>query len=79
MDTLKKYFPYSFKEKDGVGALIVNIIVYLVVGAIAGALIGILKGIPVIGWIIGIVGAVVDIYVTAGIVISILHYCKVLK
>jgi len=79
MDTLKKLFPYSFKEKNGLGALIVNIIVYLVIGIVAGALIGLLSGIPIVGWIISIVGGLVDLYVFAGIVVSILDYCKVLK
>ena len=31
MDTLKKIFPYSFKEKQTVGALIVNIIIQVLV------------------------------------------------
>lgn len=79
MDTLKKLFPFSFKEKKDVAALIINIIIYVVAGAIAGALIAILAKIPIVGIIIGILGGLVDIYVTAGIVLSILHYTKVLK
>ena len=79
MDTLKKLFPYSFKNKKDIAALVINVLVYLVVGAIAGALIALLSGIPIVGWIIGIVGTIVDIYVFAGVVISILDYFKVLK
>ena len=74
MDTLKKIFPLSFKEKKDVAALIINILIQLVVGIIAGALIAILAKIPIIGIIIGIVGALVDVYVVAGIVLAILHY-----
>lgn len=79
METLKKVFPFSFKEKKGLGALIVNILIYIVVGAIAGAVIGILRGIPVVGLLVGIVCTLIDIYVVAGIIISILDYLKVLK
>ena len=79
MDTLKKIFPFSFKEKKDVEALIVNIIIQVVVGIIAGALIAILAKIPIVGIIIGIVGTLVDVYITAGFVLAILHYTKVLK
>ena len=79
MDMLKKYFPYSFTEKKVVAALIINIIAYVVVGAVIGAVIGFLSGIPLVGWIIGILGTLVEIYVAAGIIISVLDYLKILK
>ena len=79
MDMLKKYFPYSFTEKKDVAALIINIIAYVVVGAVIGAVIGFLSGIPLVGWIIGILGTLVEIYVAAGIIISVLDYLKILK
>ena len=78
MELLKKFFPYSFGAKD-VTALVVKILVYLVVGAIAGAVIGFLSGLPVIGLVFGLVGSIAGVYVTAGIVIAILDYMKVLK
>lgn len=79
METLKKLFPYSFKKKDGVGALVVNIIVQFLICAVAGILIGICAKLPIIGWIIGILGGLVDVYLVVGIVLSILDYLKVLK
>lgn len=79
MDMLKKYFPLSFKTRNSVADLIINIIIYLVIGVVAGALIGILAGLPIIGKIIVIVGGLIDIYVLAGIVISVLDYLKILK
>ena len=36
-------------------------------------------GIPIIGFIFGLVGSLLGIYVTAGIVIQVLVFCKVLK
>ena len=79
MDMLKKYFPYSFTEKKDVAALIINIIAYVVVGAVIGAVIGFLSGTPLVGWIIGILGTLVEIYVAAGIIISVLDYLKIIK
>ena len=79
MDTLKKLFPLSFKRTDSVGNLIVGILIYLVVGIIGGVAIGILAHIPVVNWVVGIVGALLDLYCVVGIVLQILAFCKVLK
>ena len=72
METLKKIFPLSFKEKKSVGALIVNILLHVLGGAVAGVIIGILP-------ILGILGGIVELYFTAGIVLSVLDYLKVIK
>lgn len=79
MDILKTFFPFSFKEKNAVADLVVNIIFYVVVGFIAGAAIWLLSKIPIIGVLISILGGAVDLYITIGIVLSVLHYTKVLK
>lgn len=79
MDTLKKLFPYSFKAKKDIGALIVNVLIYLAFDIVAGAVIGLLSGLPLIGWVFGLVGGLLGLYVTAGLVISILHYLKLVK
>lgn len=72
MDMLKKFFPYSFGAKD-VAALVIKIIVYVVASALLGFVLGI---IPFIG---GILGTLVGLYCTAGWVIALLDYLKVLK
>ena len=86
MDSLKKIFPLSWKFKDSGKDLAIGIIVYLVAGIIGGVLLaiaGIFTGIPVLGAILGIllrvVGAIIDVYVIAGIVIEILLFAKVIK
>ena len=87
MESLKKFFPMSWKYTKDVSNLIKGIILYVVVGLLAGALIalsGLITGwIPVVGAIVGIVlklaGALVDVYVVAGIVIQVLVYTKVIK
>ncbi len=79
MDILKKVFPLSFSLVKDVASLIIGIIIYVVVGAVAPIVLGILGFIPIIGWILSIVTALLGIYCLAGIVILCLVYFKVLK
>jgi hypothetical protein len=86
MDLLKKLFPISWKYKSEAKDLVIGIIIYLVAGIIGGVLLGVaglFTGIPVLGAILGIllraIGALLDIYVVAGIVIEVLLFAKVLK
>lgn len=72
MDTLKKLFPLSFREKKGIGGLIVNILLHLLADLVAGLIIGLLP-------ILGILGGLIGLYFTVGIVLSILDYLKVIK
>ena len=80
MDLLKALWPLSFKVKEkDVTSLVVQLIVLIVVCAVAGVAIGLLVWIPIIGWIIGIVGSLVGLYCVIGIVLCILQFCAVLK
>ena len=87
METLKKFFPLSFKWTDSVANLVIGIIVYVVLSIIAGAVIALatfLVGwLPVVGailgWALGLVGSLVGLYFLAGLVIHILVFCKVIK
>jgi hypothetical protein len=86
MDLLKKLFPISWKYKSEAKDLVIGIIIYLVAGIIGGVLLGVaglFTGIPVLGAILGIllraIGALLDLYVVAGIVIEVLLFAKVLK
>ena len=72
MDTLKKLFPLAFKPKKGIGALIINILLHILGDAIAGIIIAIIP-------ILGILGGLIGLYFTVGIVLSILDYLKILK
>lgn len=78
MDTLKKFFPYSFGVKSVVNMLI-KILIYIVVGAIIGAVIGLFGKIPVIGILASIVGWIVELYVFVGVVLAILNFLKIVK
>ena len=79
MDMLKKFFPFSFAAKDGIVGLVINLLIYFVAGAVIGVIMGILGLIPFIGAVIGIVGWIVEVYVGAGMILSLLDYFKVLK
>lgn len=83
---LRKFFPFSFKEKKDIAALIINVLLYIVAGVVIGfvlGLLGILSAIPVVGIILalvlGLAGSLVELYVLVGIVLSCLDYFKVLK
>ena len=87
METLKKFFPLSWKYTADVANLVIGIIIYIVAGILAGALIAlatlITGWIPVagalVGWALGVVGSLVELYIVAGIVIQVLVFTKVIK
>ena len=87
METLKKFFPLSWKYTKDVSNLIIGIIIYVVAAILAGALIALatlLVGwIPLVGWLVawalGLVGSLIGVYSLVGLIILILVYCKVIK
>ena len=90
MDNLKKLFPLSFRGDESVKDLVIGILIHLVVGIVAALLIWVggfvaelLSFLPIVGallgWVLRIVGIVVDLYIIAGIVLEILVYCKVIN
>lgn len=80
MDTLKKYFPLSFGAKD-IANLVIRIVIYVVIGFVTGLAIGLLNNLhlPLLGVLTSIIGFVVELYTTGGIVLAILSYIKVIK
>ncbi|MBQ8689411.1 MAG: hypothetical protein IJ515_03505 [Clostridia bacterium] len=79
MDLLKKIFPLSFKYVGEAANLVIGIIIYVVAGIVGGLLIGLFGNIPVLNILCPLLGALLDVYVVAGIVIEILVQCKVIK
>ncbi len=78
INNLKKYFPFQATEAD-VKSLVIAILLYIIVGFIAGLVMVLVALIPVINLLLGIVGALVDLYCLAGIVLAILDFLGVLK
>ena len=77
-----KYSPACLDQFDynELKDLIIKIIVYVVAGVVIGTVASVIGLIPLIGGIIGwIVGTVANVYTTAGWIIAILDYLKVLK
>ena len=79
MEILKKVFPLAFQPKKDIVALIINIIIHIVVDAVVGVVIGLLAKLPLVGIIVSTVGGLIGLYFTISLVLSILHYLKVLK
>lgn len=78
MDFLRKLLPISFKatDKDNFTKALVIYIVAIAIMIVIGMLLG---WVPVLGTLISIVGYLVDLYATGGIVVAILVFTKVIK
>ena len=73
LKNLKKYFPEIAKKID-VKSLVIAIVIYVVASAIIGTVAGLLGWIPVIGWILDIIGTLAGIYCLGGIILAVLDY-----
>ena len=82
MDTLKKLFPIALAtgHKD-TGSLVKAILIHLAISLVWAIISGILGAIlgSLIGWLLGIVGTLVGLYTTAGIILAVLVYADVIK
>ena len=80
MEILQALWPTAFKvKKKDATSLIVQIICMIILFAIASVAIWILVKIPIVGWIVGVVGGLLDLYALIGIVLCVLNYLDVLK
>lgn len=78
MEKIKQLFPLSFRGAE-LKDMIVSILLYIAVAAVAGILLFVIAFIPIVNIVGGIVGAIVDIYIIAGIVLAVLNFLNVLK
>ncbi|MBR5272469.1 MAG: hypothetical protein IKU25_03630 [Clostridia bacterium] len=80
MDFLRKVWPTPFRIKEkNVVSFVIQLIIFVVVCAVVGWLIGLLAGIPIIGIIVPIVGAIIELYGLVGIILCILKFIGVVK
>ena len=82
MSILKKLFPFSFRtvEKD-TNTLVWSILLYALVAVgyfLIGAVLGFLLG-RLAAWLLGLLGTLVGLYSTGGVVLSVLRYCGIIK
>lgn len=80
MDLIKKLWPTPFKikEKDVV-SFVVQLIIFVVLCGVVGFLIGILAGFPIIGFVFGLIGSLMEIYGLVGIILCILKFLGFVK
>lgn len=80
MAMLHSLWPMVFKiEKGNVGSFIVRLLLFAAVCAVVGWLIGLLSGIFLIGLIFKLLGALLELYSTVGIVLCILVFVGVIS
>lgn len=72
---MKALFPVSAMATNLVG-MIISILLYLGVGALVGWVCKALGGIWVIGMLVEMVGAVIGVYIIAGIIVSVITFLK---
>lgn len=82
MGTVRKLFPISFMAKEkNANSLVRSILLYVAVIVayfIASGVLGFLFG-NMIAWLMGLLGTLVGLYSTCGIVLSVLQFCGILK
>lgn len=78
MDTLKKLFPWSFKNKT-MKDLIVSILIYMAINIVGGLVFGLLSAIPLIGLVFSLISGLLGIYTLAGVILASLHFFGLLK
>lgn len=74
----KKYFPQSFKTDTGKD-LLVTVIVYIIISVIGSIVCGLLDGLPLIGFVFSILGSLISLYTSIGIILAVLNFFGVLK
>ncbi len=81
MDLLKKIFPLAFTNKPTVASLVIQVIIYVVVGCVISLVCALIPtfGISILDFILTAIAALIDLYITATIVLTFLHYFKVIK
>ncbi len=75
---LKKIFPFSYRANN-VTNLIITVLVYLVAGALISFLFGWIGAIPLVGWVIGVLISIIDLYLFVGLVVSVLVFLGIVK
>jgi len=78
MDLVKKLFPVSMRAKDTNG-LIVSILMYAIVFVALFLINKVVSIIPLIGWVVGVLSGVIDLYCVIGIIIAVLVFLKIVK
>ena len=79
MEKFKSFFPLSFMEKKDMTALVINILIHLIVGVVIGVAVAALLHIPVVNIIVGTLSSLIGLYLTIGIILSVLNYLGIIR
>ncbi len=71
------FFPLNKNvKKKNISSLIIAILLYVVLSIVVGLLQKLLGAIPVVNWVMGIVGYLVWLYSVVGVILAIVKYIK---
>lgn len=79
MDKIKKLFPMAFTLKTDLATLIVDMIIHLLFGFTVYIIGDLVVSLGTFGIVLCVILRIVDAYIVASMVLSILNYCKVIK
>lgn len=82
MTILATLFPFSFlTRKKSTGSLVISILIYAAM-ILTYFLLSFLLGFflsDLISWLLGLLGSLVGLYCTVGIILSVLRFCGIVK
>ncbi|HQM97171.1 MAG: hypothetical protein WC554_08860 [Clostridia bacterium] len=71
------FFPLNKNvKKKNISSLIIAILLYVVLSIVVGLLQKLLGAIPVVNWVMGIVGYLVWLYSVVGVILAIVKFIK---
>ncbi|MBQ6053441.1 MAG: hypothetical protein IJL30_09205 [Clostridia bacterium] len=80
MNFLRKIWPTPFNIKPGsIGSFLIQLIIFIIICVVVGFLMSLLSGIAVIGPIFAVIGSLMGIYSTVGIILCILRFFNIVK
>ena len=74
---MDQFFPLNKNvKKKNISSLIIAILLYVVVSIVMGVLQKPLRPIPVLGWVMGLLGWLVWVYSVIGVILAIVKFLK---
>ena len=79
VDKIKKLFPMAFTVKSDLASLIVDIILHLFFGFTVYIIGDLLTNLGTFGIVLAVICGLIDLYLLASAIFTVLNYCKVIK
>lgn len=78
LNALKPFFPQAFAA-DNTKSLGIAVLIYVAIAFVVSLVIGFLSWIPILGFVLSILGWLINLYCVAGIILAILVFLKVIQ